>query len=244
MINVIKDNVSPLIKDNKIFLPPNFKHFKIDVGLSHNAPNSSLWLDSQDDVIVIGIEPNPLAIQMIKGEVPPPYPTQYKLNKNYINSRFFLIPAALSNYNGKATFYAVKNNVDENMNGYDLGSSSLNKPTYFEYNEITVEVIRLEELFKIFDWNSIPFISQLKIDAQGEDFKIVEGIGPYLDKIVNLSIETYVGDQYVNLTNDLNNIEKLLFDNGFVVTNKSTTDAHYFNTKYANLVLNFNPIFI
>ena len=38
MMNIITDNIGPLIKNNKISMPPNFKHFKIDVGLSHNAP--------------------------------------------------------------------------------------------------------------------------------------------------------------------------------------------------------------
>ena len=46
-------------------IPSECTHVKIDVGLSHNAPNSHLWLYLEPTVFVIGFEPNSEAVARI-----------------------------------------------------------------------------------------------------------------------------------------------------------------------------------
>jgi hypothetical protein len=48
-----------------VHIPAECTHVKIDVGLSHNAPNSHLWLYLEPTVFVIGFEPNSEAIARI-----------------------------------------------------------------------------------------------------------------------------------------------------------------------------------
>ena len=38
---------------------PNINKIKIDIGLSYNVPQSKVWLDHDQNLMVIGFEPNP-----------------------------------------------------------------------------------------------------------------------------------------------------------------------------------------
>mgnify|MGYP003144762555 CR=1 FL=1 len=214
-MNILEHIPKELVKDGKVKLPSFCKRIKIDVGLSHNAPNSQAWLEKDDELLVIGIEPNEDSIKTIKGLTKAPYKAQWVLDKHYIDKRFFMIQAALSDRNKSDIFYKVKNRVNENMEGYDMGSSSLYKPKHLEYEQSEVSIFRLDELLKLFDWESIPRIEQVKIDAQGEDFKIVKGIGSYLNKIGYITIETSTYGQYEGVTNELQVIDSLMSENNF-----------------------------
>lgn len=231
-MEILKHIPNKIIENGKIKIPEWCEKIRIDVGLSHNAPNSQNWLESIDNLLVIGIEPNKSSIKVILGESNPPYVSKYVMDKKYINEKFFIVPIALSDYNGKTIFYDVKNILNENLEGYDMGSSSMNKPTYFEYNETIVDVFRLDEMFKLFDWSVIDFIEHLKIDAQGEDFKIIKGIGEYLDRIAFITFETTTYNQYHNTINEFSDISKLLTDHGFYQYTPLGADTTFFNKKY------------
>ena len=53
-------------ENNKIKLNKNIEHVKIDIGLSHHAPHSGIWLDKQKHLQVFGFEPYPKHIEYIK----------------------------------------------------------------------------------------------------------------------------------------------------------------------------------
>ena len=232
-MNILKHIPKELVNDNKIKLPSWCKRVKIDVGLSHNAPNSQAWLEKDDELLVLGIEPNEDSIKTIQGLRKAPYKAKWVLDKHYIYDRFFIIQTALSDSNRQDTFYKVQNRVNERMEGYDMGSSSLHKPTYFDYEETTVSVFRLDELLKLFDWEHIPRIEQIKIDAQGEDFKIVKGIGSYLDKIGYITIETSTYGQYEGVTNELEVIDSLMSANNFGKRGRGD-DSTYQNLRFTD----------
>lgn len=237
----ILDKLPNTIKNadgTKLILPSWCNKIKIDVGTSHNAPISQEWLSENDNVIVFAFEPNSQSVKTIKGEIDPPkpYDTKKRFNVQLINERFFLINAALSDYIGSSTFYAVKNKLDENFSGYDLGSSSLNVPTFFEYDTETVDVYRLDEFLKHIDWEKISSIEHVKIDAQGEDFKVIEGIGNYLDKIKYLTFEVTTYNQYQtqkNNTGELNRIVQYLINNGFDTISNHSGDMTLMNKKFS-----------
>jgi len=221
---------SEIVENEKIKLPSWCQKIKIDVGLSHNAPNSSEWLKNEENLYVLGIEPNQQAINIIKGVEPPPYESKYVLDKNLIGEKISIIPIALSDYNGESKFYSVKNNVDKNMNGYDLGSSSLHEPNFFEYQEVLVPIFKLSEILNLIDWSIFNKIDQVKIDAQGEDFKIVYGIGDLISKIVYISVETTTFNQYKKENNNLKEIDEFLKSKGFIIHKRTGTDTTFFNT--------------
>ena len=226
------------VDETKLNLPSWCDKIKIDVGTSHNAPISQQWLSENDNVIVFAFEPNSQSIKTIKGEIDPPKPYDKKkrFNIQLINERFFLINAALGEYNGVSTFYEVKNKLDENFFGYDLGSSSLNVPTFFEYDTETIDVYRLDEFLKYIDYEKLPIIEHVKIDAQGEDFKVIEGIGNYLDKIKYLTFEVTTYNQYQtqkNNSDELNHIVQYLTNNGFDTVSKHSGDMTLINRKFS-----------
>ena len=112
------------------------------------------------------------------------------------------------------------------------------KPKQLEYQQSDVSVFRLDELLNIFDWKSVPRIEQVKIDAQGEDFKIVKGIGPYLEKIGYVTIETSTYGQYEGVTEELGTIDSLMSANNFAKISGGD-DSTYQNLRFtdANFIL-------
>ena len=232
-MNILEHIPKELVKNGELHFPSWCKRVKIDVGLSHNAPNSQAWLEKDDDLLVLGIEPNEDAIKTIKGFQEPPYKSKWVLDKNYISKRFFMIQVALSDKNRLDTFYKVKNKVNERMEGYDLGSSSLYQPKNLEYEQSEVSLFRLDQLLNLFDWDSIPRIEQIKIDAQGEDFKIVKGIGPYLEKIGYVTIETSTYGQYNGVIEELGVIDSIMSANNFVKISFGD-DSTYKNLRFTD----------
>ena len=187
-------NYFPLNRPLKI--PTYFKQIKIDVGLSHNAPNSYLWLKDKE-TIVLGFEPNPRALEMLKRLIDPPYFLPERLELSDIESeRIIIFPIALSNTEREAIFYGVKDNVSKDLVGYDLGSSSLLEPKNYTYEKYPVQIFRLDSVLSFIDLGSLKAIDHLKVDAQGEDFKIVKGCGGYLKKIIYITVEKSVGEAY------------------------------------------------
>lgn len=230
LLNYVREDF--ISESGKIKLPEGYNKIKIDIGLSYNAPNSSVWLERESDVVVFGFEPHPDTPKYLKGELQPPYQFANSLDKRHINDRFFLIPVALGATRRVSNFYKVI--------GGDLGTSSLYEPTSFS-NEVTkVNVLRLDEFLKMIDWKSVPYIDQVKIDAQGEDYNIIKGIGEFINKIVFLTFETNTGNQYKETVNEYALISKYLLDNGFKEIHKGGYEATFVNINYRNNLQNIN----
>ena len=108
----------------KYDIPKNCTHVKIDVGLSYGANQSSNWLDTEDDVVVFGFEPNPESYENInKGDIKLRNPAHAvggdPLNKIHIDSgRMIIFNIALSDVD------KVKE-MDFYINSKDCGTSSL-----------------------------------------------------------------------------------------------------------------------
>lgn len=229
LINYIRDKE---IK-NLLNIPENIKRIKLDVGLSVNAPQSEYWLSKDQDLFVLGFEPNKLNIENIY-KFDSPWPRTLK--KRNIN-RLSIFPFALGNNeeNGKEmTLYNTHN---------DGGCSSLHKPKFFQFDDIqTVKIYSLNHILQYFPWDRFPVIDYIKIDAQGHDLEIVKGCDKYLDKIAVITLEAE-SHQYENITG---NSEKEIYtyfkDKGFYCLQgnnewSSSTDPTFANPKYLNDVL-------
>ena len=89
-MNIKKYIPSQLLVNEKIELPDNFTKVKIDIGLSHNAPNSEVWLNANpNDLVVFGFEPNPKALSILKGELEREGNFANVLSLDKLNSNFF-----------------------------------------------------------------------------------------------------------------------------------------------------------
>lgn len=222
----IKDYIpSQLLTNGKIKLPSNFTKVKIDVGLSHNAPNSEVWLNANPkDLVVFGFEPNPKAQSILKGELEREGQFANVLSLNKLNSNFFLMPLALGNEDKLSNFYGVTN--------IDCGVSSLYKPKKWTYTEVQVPQFKLDTFLELFPFDQIPYISHIKIDAQGHDWNIIRGMVNHLDKIAYISYESTTRGQYQGVTEEVGPIHDLLIEKNFKRERKIRYDLIYFNKNF------------
>ena len=219
--------------NQKLNIPSNCSHVKIDIGLSYTAPISNKWLVKESDVFVLGFEPNPYCCEMIMktNYNPTPFP-DFNLEKKFIEQgRFKLLPYALSD---------VKELTNQNfyINKQDYGTSSLyihNQTTLGPIEHvINVNVINLKMVLDIFPWDRFEYIDYIKIDAQGSDLKILKGAGDYLkERIVYITAEP--DGHYYNGCDDCSeeNIDKFMVSQGFKHPN--TIDPTYINLKFEHL---------
>ena len=129
------------------------------------------------NLIVFGFEPNSYNVNVLKGteNINSPFSKSSQYEKNniqkYIDTRFFIIPFALSNYTGHATFYNIENKINNQTKkfDYDSGSSSLLEPIEMDYHKSETKVFKLEDFLSQKKKKKIPFINQVKISR----FKLI-----------------------------------------------------------------------
>lgn len=187
-----------------------------DVG-AHNGGDSLPLVYRNIDVVVYAFEPTPELINQLKISS-----TQFQ--------NYNIIPKAVSNYNGKATF---------NVAGQgDWGCGSLNKfydssvlektwPGRSDFKittSIEVEVITLK---KFIEENNIKKIDYLHIDAQGQDLEVLMGLEEYID-----IVRSGVVEMPSSHTNKLYETQKYIVDDAidflrkhnFIITDIKAND--------------------
>jgi FkbM family methyltransferase len=223
-------------------IPVNTKNIKLDIGLSYNAPQSNKWLSNEANLFVFGFEPNPECVNTIlQKNIVKRHPNHGEPLKNeFIESRFRLIPFALSNVTEptRTNFYAMTN---------DVGTSSLYRPNDQQLGpvkfETSVDVYSLKHFFDLFSWDRFDYIDYIKIDAQGADFDIIKSAGDYLkERIVFITAEPesiqYSGCHH----NTAENMTEYLKTQGFErINHPNTSDPTFLNAKYKHL---YNKIYI
>lgn len=215
----------------------NVTHVKLDIGLSYNAPQSQVWLEKEDNVLVFGFEPNPESVDTISaGNIQKRDEYHGKpLDKQFIDeARFVLLPIALSDVESEEF-------LDFFINKDDCGTSSLYQPRTPALGEIKkvvkVPVFSLKHFFDAFPWDKFAYIDYIKIDAQGSDLKILKSAGQYLaEKVVYVTAEAD-GYQYQNASDcSLKNIKEYMFNQGFdLVDHPNTSDPTFLNRRYSHL---------
>jgi FkbM family methyltransferase len=225
-MNIKKVLSNILNEDGKIEIPYWVKKVKLDIGTSLSAPNSEIWLQREDNLMVFGFEPNPSNIKILnEGQNFWPH----HIKKNRIGYSFFYIECALSNFKSESEkFYCTSSD--------NSGTSSLFKPKTFSINEIVdVPVITLEDFFDLFPWEKVPYIDQIKIDTQSSDFNVIKGIGKYLEeKIVYVDVETTTNGQYFSEENPIK-INEYMVEKGFECL-KWGINATFVNKRYKDIL--------
>lgn len=213
--------IMPLRSDGKIEIPAHIRHIKLDIGLSYSAPMSRDWLSREDDLLVFGFEPNPVAADSVLHKEMP---------KKFIGERFFLIPCAL----GLSNDVMIKFFVTEN----DCGCSSIYEPSFFPIERIIdVPIFSLAAFFDLFPFDSHPVIDYIKIDAQGADLDIVKSAGNYLsERVIFITLEAE-NEQYENTVNSFLDIKQYMQSIGFMLyVSPYTKDPTYFNSRYFDYI--------
>jgi FkbM family methyltransferase len=235
MNDIILNALSTVLKNGKVYIPVNLTHVKLDIGLAWNAPNTEYWLEREDNLCVFGFEPSTRNHRRFIEEneqTRNEFPNNKVVKAERIHNTFFPIQCALSKGEPrKQNFYVT---------GNDTGCSSLFEPSYFPVQEQEeVAVISLKDFFDLFPWEQIPYIDQVKIDAQGSDCEIIQGAEKYLNNIVYLSFESSTDDQYRNV-NDFHILNTLLPQYGFDVVDSKGADIICLNRNHKDKIENIN----
>jgi FkbM family methyltransferase len=195
---------------NGLSIPEYAERIKIDVGLSVNAPQSSIWLKADTELFVFGFEPlrdNIDAIHTGKSDWPE------NLAPALIGEKIVVIPCALSNITDLLgrDFYVTKK---------DPGCSSLLHPVSMDVVKVEkVPVLTLDDFLQFFPFHRYPFIEHVKIDVQGTDFDVVKGAEKHLERIMFITMEIDTTN-YVGATQSLVAVKKYMEEKGFLlVTN-------------------------
>lgn len=157
--------------------------------------------------------------------------------------KYIIVPIAISDYDGEANF---------NIAGaYDWGCSSLNTfsedldKTWegredFKVTEVSKVLVRRIDTFM--NNNKIPYISYLKIDAQGSDLKVLKSAGDYIKAVKGGQIEAVNQNSlYKEADNTVDNVITFLKQNDFIIDKIEINDPHQneVNIWFTNSNLNY-----
>ena len=173
-----------------INVPQECERLFVDVGLSIDAPNSASWLLKDEKSFVIGVEPSPENISVLRKGRSSDFHLPYLCLDNdhvllkgdpvcKIENRFHLIECAIDNVESPTTapFYMT----DER----NTGCSSLLKPTeklgldVKQIHEAKVNSLKqiLDEFYE--NTSRFPYLTLLKSDAQGKDLDVIKSTRDY-----------------------------------------------------------------
>lgn len=220
-------------------LPYEYVRIRIDIGLSHNAPNSLNWLNKSKDLLVVGIEANKYNIRELNRKIN----NEWNDGKNNAAERFTLLYCAIDN--SPTPTYAEFNHVTG-----DSGTSSLLSPTtelleknLYKVRETSmVPIVPLHEILSIVDWDRFGYVEVCKVDTQGKDLDVLKSAKDFIKKIAIVIAEVNTWGQYENAGTE-NEITTYMIENGFVIKKYiydqygGASDIIYVNMKYESNAL-------
>lgn len=227
----------------KLSIPANIKHIKVDVGISINAPNSGIWLNTIPDLMVFAFEPDPASLLRVKSGLNGFVGDHYRdsnydklvksqphfkfLDQKFVDKTWFGCNVALDE--GPRSHFGIFHINDDpgtnSMNAADGSRAEIHTLASFK-----VPILPMSEFLALVPWDRFPVIDQVKIDAQGADLRILKGMGDYLqERVVCLSAEG--GATGYALSHSEGDLAAYLTDRGFVHYQGET----YRNKKFEHL---------
>ena len=179
-------------KSYQLDLPKAVTRVWFDVGTHARAGVTRPFLDTEEDLFIIGFEPN----HFQWGEISTT-PSDYKAGPNKKDwgnghPRFWAIQAAASSAQGYATFHRTESNMCSSLNAVDKSIEGTGCGTIAE--SFTVNVLMLETLLKLIP-NHIR-VEFVKIDAQGHDLSVAKGMGEQMQRVEHLMLECQIKPLY------------------------------------------------
>ena len=183
-----------------IKIPKGKFDLHIDIGLSINAPKSMGWLASKPNAFIIGIEPNPKAVESIRTREN--LFTQLPFDNNTIpvsEERFHLIQGGVANVAKPETRSFNIMHPDPGTSSFLKSSGVLEQSGYSVESIIEVEVFSLKALLDSLSWESFNTRDiVVKSDTQGYELEVLQSLGHYINNITSLEIEITTHGQYQN----------------------------------------------
>jgi FkbM family methyltransferase len=217
-------------------IPEQTSEIFIDIGLSHSAPNSCLWLTRRPSSFVVAFEASPSACIKL---------AQNGMSVNQIGYRL-AVP------HGRCAIFSVAVGSEKWIElqeiAGDIGTSSTLKPTakffadtkYRKSRVVKVSGVSLDQILASISKNRFPLISGVKIDTQGSDLSIIKsGVEQLKSRVVYLSCEINTLGHYSGAPTPIE-VEQYLNSIGFycVKTNSivdgEVIDATYVNNQFRN----------
>ena len=189
------------------------KQIIFDVGA--NSGTSCVHYTEDPNFIVYAFEPTPHLLENYL------YPQQ---KENYI-----VVPYAISDFNGEATFN-VAGQEDWGCSSLHEFSDNLNltwpgRQDFKVTESITVNVQRMDTFIEN---NNIEYINFLHCDTQGNDLKVLESFGKYIDILQSGVVEaSNQNPLYKDVDNSVTSIINFLEGNNFMVGKITPNDGHY-----------------
>ena len=226
---VFKDKV--LEKSSYLSIDPSIKRIKIDIGLSDNAMHSGVWLGDEhnytNDLLVFGFEADPDNVSLIKNR-PDSY-SRKKIPSKFIDKNFYIINCALGNPgpgDSDVTYLYKDPNNDPDKSSLFIkrdseGSSNDSDDSDDEYlsrKRVTVPYMALSEFLDLIPWDQIYCIDYIKINTNGSDFRIIQGLEKYLHKIAFITFNP--DNSYKDCHNNYYDILRFLKEHNFENVNE------------------------
>ncbi|KAL7516765.1 hypothetical protein ACHAWX_001745 [Stephanocyclus meneghinianus] len=183
-VHSFKDIVSDHIKRNRhwpdcLILPrlwvkngePDDKSLYIEIGANIGSCIMEMLLST--NASVVAFEPHPMNVYNIKKTIS-------KLGKSY-QDRLLLFPIGLGKSQSISTIYSGS----ENMGNSQIGQ------TVKDWDSQTFEQfpVNIERLDSVLDATTIDKIRLVKMDAQGFECNVVDGMGAIGDKMIGIKFE-------------------------------------------------------
>lgn len=195
----------------------NYDRIHFDIGANEGVFAVQI-AKNEPKTYVVAFEPIPKLVYSIKEKV------------SHLKN-FMILRNAVSNFNGEAKF-----NISPESQYGDFSCSSLldfsdksktdwpGREDFKVIDDIEVDVIRLDSVIVEY---KIPKIDYLKIDTQGSDLKVLEGLGEFISIVKAGTLEAAAKESI--LYNGQNTQEEsiaFLESNGFEITKIESNDIH------------------
>jgi len=168
----------------------NYQRHIFDVGAFNGTDGIALALKNSN-IMVHAFEANPemiKKIRLLKNKI------EKRIGKKINNYSFYNY--AVSNVSKISTFYIAKNPTVSSLSKFSK-NIDLTWPGYKDAHchvvkKIKIKTITLKEFCKK---KSIKFINYLHVDTQGNDLKVLKGLGPMIKKVQEGKIESAISDK-------------------------------------------------
>ena len=160
---------------------------RIDIGLSHCPPNTTLWLNDCKDTFIIAVEPVKLSFELSEACL--------RKHKDKNNNTLVMLNCALDNIK-------TPTKMKMNITATDVGCSSLFEISldhpYSKLREEVVDIFPFSSILSKIDWKKFKEVEYLKIDTQGKDLNIMKNAKDFHSKFPLIEIESSTGNEYID----------------------------------------------
>ena len=196
IINTLKKEISNL---NNFIDVGAYKGTYTDLILNNYKPKKILMFEPQEEIF------------------------SYLKKKYNVNKSIILFNKALSNENKSAKFNFNKHNLTSSLSSLDPNNSYLKlKAKLFGTTSkgmiIDIKTIQTTTLFSILEKENIEDIDFLKIDTEGHELEVLQGMKEKICKVKHVLVEFHIDEIYISYNPEF--LHQYLISNNFELVKK------------------------